>query len=204
MEKSFGPLEKEVSILLEKTVKDEENQKNNIRAIKKKSKETQKRKEKLEARLNSLETPLGRVPLGLIDLIVLFPLLIVMLIAMVTLAFQKSSRLYITLWREFKKDRGDADSALFQQYSDCWYLPPYPGVIQPLLLIALLVCSAGIFVWSSLLVIGEPELFTSLAHELESFRRSLFTGVYIVGALVIVGCVLIIRKTLRRISQKVI
>jgi hypothetical protein len=127
-----------------------------------------------------------------------------MLIAMVTLAFQKSSRFYITLWREFKKDRGDADSALFQQYADCWYLPPYPGVIQPLVLIALLVCSAGIFVWSSLLVIGEPELFTSLALEFESFKPGVFTGAYVVGALVIVGCVLMIRKTLMRVSQRAI
>lgn len=204
VKENFDPVKIRISKLLEHATNETKNRENEMKTIKKDLEKTQGRSKKLESRLNSLESPLGRIPLGLIDLIVLFPLLIVILIAMVTFAFQKSGRLYITLWREFKKDRGDADSAQFQQFADCWYMPPYPGVMQPLVLVALLVCSAGIFVWSSLLVIGEPELFTSPVLEFESFKPGFFTGAYVVGVLVIVGCMLLIGKTLSRVSQKAI
>lgn len=202
MEESFGPLEREVSKLLKKTVKDIETQEKMSETIKDKLTETQKFKEELESRLDSLESPIGKLPLNLTDLIILFPFLIVILTVMTAVSLHKSSQLCIALWRELKMDKGDADSAAFHRYTDCWYLPPYSSSVQPLVILAWLAVSIAIFLRSSLLVIGEPELFMSLAGEVQYVKRTLFAGLYIVGAIVIVGLAWFIRKTSGQVSQE--
>lgn len=197
VEKVFAPVAAEVSRLLAMT---EEGLGRN-----------EAKMDDLESRVESFnKSQLGSVPVGLTDFIILFPLVIVMLVVLVTVALHKSSRLYTDLWREFTKDKTTNDSAVFQQFTDCWYLPPYSSVIQPLLLIVLLVISIGIFVLASCLIIGERELFaesdlfTLMSTTIESSNWNIFAGAYIFGTLVAVGCLWLILKTLRRISQELI
>lgn len=202
VETSFGPVVSKVSHLLKKTEKMRENQEENLNTIQEELIKTQARMEKLESRINSLESPLGPIPLGLTDLIILFPLLIVTLVVMLAIAVRKSGQLYILLWREVRKGKGDADSAVFQHYSDCWYLPPYASFTHPVLIFTWLAIITGIFVRASLLVSGELELFTSLAGEVESLKRSVFAGAYIVGVVIIIASVWFSGKTLRLVSQE--
>lgn len=177
----------------EKAIKEQDDnlkkQKNDMETLK-------KRMESLTSRLDSLESPLGRIPTDLPDLIKAFPLLIVALVVMVTGAFQKSNKLYAALWSEFEKNSKAADYKTFQQLADCWYLPPYPTIFQPLLLIGFAAINIFIFVRACLLVLSEPELFRSLTVENEAFRRNLFMGAYVIGALVISGSVWFSRRIL--------
>ena len=202
VEESFGPVVSEVSDLLKKTEKMRENQEKNLSTIQEELIKTQARIEKLESRINSLESPLGPIPLGLTDLIILFPLLVVTLVVMLAIAVRKSGQLYILLWQELGKERGDTDSVAFQHYSDCWYLPPYASFTHPVLIFTWLAIITGIFVRAGLLVSGEPELFTSLAGEVESLKRSVFAGAYVVGVPVVMCVIWLVGKSLRTISQK--
>lgn len=202
VETSFGPVVSEVSHLLKKTEKMRENQEENLNTIQEELIKTQARIEKLESRINSLKSPLGPIPLGLTDLIILFPLFIVTLVVMLTIAVRKSGQLYILLWRELGKERGDIDSVVFQHYSDCWYLPHYGSFTRLFLIFAWLAVITGVFIRTSLLVSGEPELFISLAGEVESLKRSMFAGAYIVGMVVIIVSVWFSGKTLRLVSQE--
>jgi len=202
VEESFGPVVSEVSHLLNKTEKMRKNQEENLNTIQEELIKTQARMEKLESRINSLESPLGPIPLGLTDLIILFPLFIVTLVVMLAIAVSKSGQLYIVLWREVRKGKGDADSAVFQHYSDCWYLPHYGSFTRLFLIFAWLAVITGVFIRASLLVRGEPELFISLAGEVESLKCSMFAGAYIVGLVIIIASVWFSGKTLRLVSQE--
>ena len=204
VEESFDPVVSEVSHLLKKTGNMRENQEENLNTIQEDLIKTQTRIKKLEFRINSLKSPLGPIPMGLTDLIILFPLLIVTLVVMLALAVRKSGQLYIVLWREVKKGKGDADFAVFQHYSDCWYLPPYASFTHPVLIFTWLAMITGIFVRAGLLVSGELELFTSLAGEVESLKHSIFAGAYIVGMVVIITCAWFSGKTLRLVLQELI
>lgn len=158
----------------------------------------------LEARIGTLESPLGPIPVGLTDFVILFPLVIVTLVVMVTVALHKSCRLFTVFRRESATGDAPIDSETCHQLADCWYLPPYSSVVQPLLLIALPAVITGLFVRASLLVIlnADAELFAFLFPAEESSTKSVFTGAYIFGTFVVVGCFGLIFKALRRITQE--
>lgn len=162
--------------------------------------------DQLKPRLNSLMSQIGSVSVRLTDFIVLFPLFIVALLVMIMAALYKSCRLYLAFWHEFSKENTTTDQGAFQQFSDCWYLPPYRSFAQLLLLIALLAVISGMFIRDSLLVIiyADAKLFTFLFPAEESTSKSVFTGGYIFGTLIIVGCFGLIFKTLRRITHELI
>lgn len=173
VEKSFDELVKtKITKMLEITEKSVKEQDNQLKKIKSDLEESENHMKELDSRINSLESPLGRIPADLPDLIKLFPILIVILIVMVASSIYKSNKLYISFLKEFRTNNKESDNNVFQQYAACWFLPPYPSIIQPLLLGACAVISTAIFVHACLLVSTEPELFISLTGEVESFRES--------------------------------
>lgn len=120
---------------------------------------------------------------------------------MVTIAatLQKSNSLYTALWEEYKKNNNSqTDYSAFQRHTDCWYLPPYPGIVRPIILGVLIAIIIGIFVRASLLVITELDLFKPLtSNEVDFLRRHIFISAYIFGALVIAGCLYFIVKIVK-------
>jgi hypothetical protein len=129
----------------------------------KKMEELQKliiRKDKLATRYNSLQSPLGRIPADLNDIIKLFPLILVGLLITITLTLRKINSLRISFCRELKKDRRkSSDDASLHRLVHCWFLPPYKSILP---LVVLGICVAviiGIFYRSVSLVVGESELF---------------------------------------------
>lgn len=198
VKKSFGLAAQKINELIESLEKAAKKQEAGLVKTENDIKKLQGSKEILNARLDSLESPFGRIPADLPDLIKLFPILMVGLIVFVTATIQKSFSLYAALWEEFKKDNGKIDLAVFQRQTDCWYLPPYPNIFRPLLLGALVGVFIGIFVRASLLVTTEPELFISLTGEAQSLKKNLFIGTYIAGALAILGCLWFIGKIFKR------
>lgn len=163
----------------------------------------QNRKKELENQINSLESPLGRIPVRLTDIITLYPLLMIALVVMVTFNIVKTSRLYSSLRREFTKDKGDADFAVFQHHTDCWYLKAYSDITRGFFLFVPLGISIFIFGRTSWLIFKNPKLFTLLSEEAESLRRISFLSVYVIGIFVLIGCLYYILKTLRKVSREV-
>jgi hypothetical protein len=190
--KSFDPVNKEIPNLQKKTAE--------------KLKKIQKDKDELEPRIKSIVSQLGPVPVILTDFIVLFPLFIVALMVMITAALHKSSYLYISFWQEFSRENKTMDRRAFQQFADCWYLPPNTSFVQLLLLIALLVVISGMFIRAGLLVVlnADAEMFNFLFPAEGSSTKIIFTGAYIFGTLVIVGCFGLIFRNFRRITHELI
>lgn len=126
VKKSFGSLEEKVYILVERLKEAVKVQKEELDKINNDMAKLQDSKKELDSRLSLLESPFGRIPADLPDLIKLFPVLMAGLIVTVTVTLQKSKSLYSVLWEEYKKNTSKVDLKLFQRQADCWYLPPYP------------------------------------------------------------------------------
>jgi hypothetical protein len=203
VEESFGPLEAEVTGLLKKTAQRLQEEKKTVEAMRAELVQTRENQQKLESRIASLESPLGRIPLSLPDLIILFPLLVAVIIVMVVFAFKKSGELCLSLWEPFTHEQGEGKLAAFQHYTDCWFLPPYGNMGQPFVMVAWLTLITIVFVRGSLLVLGEPELFASLTGDPSSFKRTLFTAAYLAGGAAIIGAACSGLLTVRRLSQRV-
>jgi hypothetical protein len=199
---SFEPLEGEVDKLLVKTKKVVTEKTEELTTVRKHLADIGLKRGALEARINSLESPLGRIPLSLPDLIVLFPLLMTIVFVMVAVALYKTSQLYVVLWRQFRNNGSERNVADFHYYADCWFLPPYRNVGQPLLLVVWTILVAGIAIRGSVLVMGEDELFTSLTGEVFYYKLSFFLCGYILGSLLIVGFLIFLYRALKRISHE--
>ncbi|MFO0795712.1 MAG: hypothetical protein U0586_16805 [Candidatus Brocadiaceae bacterium] len=198
VKKSFGLLEEKIHILVERLRETVKVQKEELDKMDNDMTKLQESKEELDSRLSSLESPFGRIPADLPDLIKLFPILMVALLVTITITLRKCNNLYTALWDEFKKDNKESDYRVFQRHADCWYLPLYVSIFQPLLLGVLIAIIAGIFVRACFLVISAPSLFISLTGESEIIRKNLFAGAYLVGSLVIIGCLWFIGKIFMR------
>ncbi|CAG0942801.1 hypothetical protein BROC_02009 [Candidatus Brocadiaceae bacterium] len=194
VKKSFGSLEEKVNILVGRLKEAVKVQKEELDKMNNDMTKLQDSKDKLDSRLSSLESPFGRIPADLPDLIKLFPIIIVGLMVTVMVTLHKSKSLYSVLWEEYKKNTSEVDVKAFQGQTDCWYLPPYSSLFHPMVLVILIAIIIGIFVRACLLVISEPDLFTSLTGEAQSLRKNLFIGTYIAGALAILGCLWFIGK----------
>lgn len=206
MRESFGPLETEVREWLNKTTRRFEVEKKAAEAMRAELEKSREQQKKLESRITSLESPMGRLPLSLPDLIVLFPLLVAVILVMVVLAFKKSGELCVSLWEPFVQEQNERPLTAFRHYTDCWFLPPYSSVVSPLILVAWFIGMAMIFARGAFLIFGEPELFASLTGELNVSKRNLFNAAYLLGCVVILGsactCVLTVRRVSRYISRQ--
>lgn len=198
VKKSFGLVEWKITTLMEKldgTAKEQEvilvKTENDMKAL-------QGYKEKLDARLDSLESPFGRIPADLPDLIKLFPILMVGLIVFVTAILRKSNNLYTALREEYKKNTDEIEVQVFQRQLDCWFLPPYKSIFQPLILGCCFAIMIGLFIRASFLVVTEPDLFVPVASsDVNSLRRNILISAYLFGAVVIVGCLYLIGRIVR-------
>jgi hypothetical protein len=203
MRESFGPLEAEVTEWLKKTTRRFEVEKKAAEAMRAELEKSREQQKKLESRITSLESPMGRLPLSLPDLIVLFPLLLVVIVVMVVLAFKKSGELCVSLWEPFVQEQNERGLGAFRHYTDCWFLPPYSSVGSPLVLIAWFMGIAVIFARGAFLIFGEPELFASLTGELNISKRNLFNAAYLLGCVVILASACTSFLTVRRLSRHI-
>ena len=114
VEKSFGAVKKEIPGLQKITEENIAIVENDIG--------------KLRDSIDALISQFGPVPVSLKDFIVLFPFFMVALLVMITAALHKSGYLYLAFWHEFSKENTTRDRGEFQQFADCWYLPPHKSI----------------------------------------------------------------------------
>ena len=148
---------------------------------------------KLEKRIESVESPIGKIPLNLVDFVQLFPILIIILIVMLTNYCLKCIKLQASLQTDFRKTNIETT----QNITDCWFLPPFRNIFRLFMLIPSILIIVGIYVLSILNVIAHPEIFMSFTGDEEVFKKNLFYIAYGIGVLVIFGCFMIIQKQIK-------
>ncbi len=196
LQQSFGPVEEAVKRLLLHTEESIRGQERSVAALRSDLAATQDRLKELVARLASLESPFGRMPVGIADLIRLFPLLVIAAVVMVVVSIQKSSLLAVSLWREFCKEDHGVDRARFAAFTDCWYLPPYTGRLLSLMLLGLFTVGVVVGGRAAWLVMSDPQMFVSMAGDFQTAPRALFIALYGLGAVVLVGSTVALRRQL--------
>ena len=175
--------------------------KDKLEYIQKNIKKTEELKIDLKNRLDTLQSPIGKIPVSLTDFIKLFPLLIIILMVMIALHLSKIKRLYAALQEKMVKQEEQTDKTAFACVIDCWYLPPYPTILQPLILAGAIAVIAAVFVRSVFLVSTSPELFLSLTGKEETLQLYLYLASYLLGALTLLGCLWSIRKSTSKIRK---
>lgn len=188
VEESFNPIYEETESLMREIRNEKEKQKKGVENIKNEIDQVQGHVEKLESMIESIESPIGRIPLNLVNFNEIFPLLMVVLIVMLTFYLYRSKKLHTALSDETAKNDVNKNKINFQYLAGCWYLPPYQSIIQPLLLGISVIIILGVFTRSTLLVVVKPELFISITGEVEYIRKLIFISAYMIGALIIIGC----------------
>ena len=165
----------------------------------------------LNERIDAMSSPFGAIPLRATELIVLFPLLVVLIVLFTVLSLAKSARLYGELWRLYRSDdkkiipsdrkkqgaaSGKEHVRKFKLLTDCWFLPPWSSYVQPTLLILCALFMFGIYIYSSYLIWADPAVFRLPGMGEETFRRSLFLTAYVAGFFVMAGTIWIGYKKL--------
>ncbi len=193
---SFDPLYREIEALSREIREDIRKRKERIEDIEKTLGRSRDLLKELESRLETLESPIGRIPVGLTDFIKLYPLLLAALVAAIAFHLRRSRDLQGILMEELSGGGSGLDGKALNYQGRCWYLPPFRNMLYPLILVTLLLLLTGLFVRSVLLVAGEPGLFTSLTSRTEPLSRRFFLGVYVLGALLITGSLLAVTRSL--------
>ncbi|MCD4788935.1 MAG: hypothetical protein K8R37_02955 [Bacteroidales bacterium] len=152
---------------------------------------------KIEERIESVESPIGKIPLNLVDFVQLFPILIVILIVMLTNYIYKCVRLVNILRTKLNKMKIEKNEITFQNLTNCWFLPPYRNIFHLFMLVISVLIIVGIYILSVLHVIDHSEMFISFTGAEESFRKNLFFIAYGIGILIFFGCFWYIQKHIK-------
>jgi hypothetical protein len=201
VEESFNPIFTEI----ETFIKDTEHIQSNYRSeLKKDSVAIAQFKvsiKKLEERIDSVESPIGKIPLNLVDFVQLFPILIIILIVMLTNYCIKCMKLAANIKSALFKTEIGKNNMSIQNITDCWFLPPYGNIFQILLLVISVLLIVGIYILSILHVINHSEMFISFTGAEESLNRNLFFMAYGIGILIFFGCFWFIQKQNRLTNE---
>jgi hypothetical protein len=157
----------------------------------------------LDSRISSLNSPIGSIPLSAVELIVLFPILMVLLVILTTTAFIKSANLYNEFWSKFDTNAGKNKVEKFRIYTDCWYLPPYSNSSYPILLISFASFVMIIFLYASRLIYTDPDLFAFPGGGIDVLRRIIFLSTYILGVVLILGCFFVVYKKILNLKKSI-
>ena len=145
---------------------------------------SQTSQKELMVRLSSLESPFGKIPVGLTDLIKLFPLLVAGTVVMVMGVIGKSRQLFVALEREAGRAGQGATPEGLAALVDCWYLPPYTGRLPCTALIGAFGVALAVAARAAWLVATEPDLFATLGDGGTAWVRIGFAGAYAAGLVV--------------------
>ena len=142
----------------------------------------------LESRIQSTESPIGKLPLKLPDFIRLFPVIMVILCVMLAFQLRKTKRIQRSLSGEIEKSDTPDDRFHRPYFVDCWFLPPYRNGFQSMILKGVFFICFSVFLRSIRLIIKDAGLSASLTLKPLSFNNGIFLFSYIIGVLVILGC----------------
>ncbi|MBU1669193.1 hypothetical protein KKC13_12305 [bacterium] len=196
---SFNPINNEISKSLKKINEVTESRREKLVVLEEDMQKTEEMKKSLENRLNTLQSPIGKIPVGLIDFIKIFPLLILVLMVMIVLHLSKSRYMYEILQKDMPKMDIGEDKTIFNHIINCWYLPPYSNILHYLVLVVAIIFIAAIYIRSTLLVMATPELFFSITDKEYSLQSDVYMVLYFLGTLVLLVSLFFILKAMRKV-----
>ncbi len=187
---SIKPIEikiKEITKNLSSKIK---KQKMIIKNLEEKNKEINKQKEILKQRLNSIESPIGKLPINLTDFIKTFPLLLVVFVGMLHMYFTKAVKLSNYLKEVGEKAKIQQEKVRY--FTDLWFFKNYSisGIFTLILLI---------YLRSVYLVLSDKSLFFLLTEKVNFIEQIFFTTFYIVGGITILSLLVISAKLYKKL-----
>jgi hypothetical protein len=195
LDELFNPIYIEISLVTKNVSDAEKEAKENIESKKLAIDEVNNYIKSLETRIKSIESPIGKIPINLVDFIQLFPVLILILIFKLTNYTHKCQGLATALRKEFNKNKMN-----IQYLTSCWFLSPFRNIFHIFLLSISILVIVGIYILSVLHVIHHPEMFISFTGAEESVRKNLFYIAYGIGILIFIGCFWYIQKQIKSIG----
>jgi hypothetical protein len=181
MKDRFDPIELSVSDMLEEIRDRLSREAEEVKRLEQERAAQTQRRQAIEIRLKSLESPLGALPLGVADLIAVLPVLLVGVIATLAVMLRRIGLQRAALDRECRAAAQPPDGALVHLCSGCWFLPPHRHGALLLLAAPLLALSAVSMRSAWLVVLGRPGAVIDPA-DLDVLPRDWIRLVYAVAA----------------------
>ena len=156
----------------------------------------------LSDRVKSIESPFGRLPLDLTDLIVLFPFIVAITTVMLATGILKTARIFRDVCRTYPQ-RSDHDAlATLTRAAGSWYLPPFRNIIGPVMLIVWYLVAGGIYARAGSLIFSSPDIFTAAESTAAAIKPRLFGGVYVVGFAAILAAGVLTARSLYQTARE--
>lgn len=135
----------------------------------------------LSDRVKSIESPFGRLPLDLTDLIVLFPFIVAITAVMLATSILKTARIFRDVCRTYPQHSDHDALATLTAAMGSWYLPPFRNIIRPVMLIFWYLVAAGIYARAGSMIFSSPDIFAAAESTAAAIKPRLFAGVYVAG-----------------------
>lgn len=191
---SFKPIFTEITNAQKKLTARKNLKQNEYTSFEVAMKKLKKLKSNLKNRLKVLESPIGKLPVGLIDFIKIFPIIVVIFILMLTLNVSRSSYLHQKLNQNIELEKKSIDESIFNNIIECWYLATPQKKLKASLFFSILIGTLFIYLHAIYLLIKSQGLFISVIVQEESLQRSFYIGFYLLGGVIILTCLAHIRK----------
>ena len=136
IEQAFSPLEKKVEQVLKQTKKLRKQQTDKVTNLESELNTTKTKITELSDRLKTLESPFGRIPLGLTDLIKIFPFILAAMTILLTVRLNQSLNLRSIIQEAFDHEHSTLPPSL-QEYQLGGWLFPAASRKQPFIFLAL-------------------------------------------------------------------
>ena len=135
----------------------------------------------LSERVKSIESPFGRLPLDLTDLIVLFPFIVAVTAVVLATSILKTARIFRDVCRTYPQHSDHDALATLTAAMGSLYLPPFRNIIRPVMLIFWYLVAAGIYARAGSMIFSSPDIFAAAESTAAAIKPRLFAGVYVAG-----------------------
>ncbi len=165
-------------------------QKTTIGNLEQKIKEIDEQKAILKKRLNSIESPIGKLPINLTDFIKTFPILLAIFIGMLYFYYSKMIKL-----SDYLKDIGEKaniEKEEINYFTEFWLIKKHfiTGIFALIFII---------YLRSVYLILSDKSLFLLLTGKVNFNEQIFFTTFYFLGVLSILGLYFILIKPYKKL-----
>jgi len=153
----------------------------------------------LSKRIEIIESPFGRLPLDLTDLILMFPFLIAAILVVFSMTVNKYTGFYLCQ----KVGKTQADKAIVNMLSGSWCLPPYKNAMGRILLTLWFGLYTVIYIREGTLILMRSDMLAAFANATISIKPYLFKIFFCLGFGVICGAAVSVIRSDHRIKKGV-
>lgn len=173
-----------------------------IEQLRQSVKDDERQAQQLAAKIQTIESPLGPIPLGFHTFVFAFPVLLCAVLLRIAWLFDRSVFLYRTLHIEFQRTYPEYDGNRLQILANAWYLPPYTSLWIPAVLVVNIGLIMGITVWDIVGILWTSESLMENGT-LGAWQRPLLAMLYSIGGLSSVWGVSTMARSLNNLRESI-